>query len=160
MMEQSLRRVFKYLALVARGIGLFPFFIIFSYIYSKQYDEALFGAQLVGLIIAVVVGYMQVRIHAYLEEKLQEKLWLERMIIGILYSLEIGMMVYIVWNYYVTDMIMRLFTCVVYLILYSMSVKAYEQHYTRVLAIEMIVFISFCYVIAMVLGKYSVIFFI
>ncbi len=155
-MEQNVRCLFKYLALVARGIGVFPFIIVFSYIYSKQYNEALFAIHLIGLIIVIVIGYMQVSFHAYLEQRLERKKWLERMIVGIFYMLEVGVIVNGVWNYLQTNTIMKFITCIIYIVMFIMSVQAYEQHYTRVLTIELIVIISFCYVIAMLLSKHSI----
>ncbi|MBP3887664.1 MAG: hypothetical protein J6F30_08450 [Cellulosilyticum sp.] len=155
-MEQKLKQRFKYLALLARGIGVFPFLIVFSYIYSKQYNKDLFGIQLGALIGVVILGYIQINIHAWLERKLRNKLWIERMIIGLLYILEIGLIIYGIWGYLHTDGPMKLATSIVYIILYLMSIKAYEQHYTSILSIELIVIISCFYVIAMGLCKYGI----
>lgn len=154
-MEQMFNRYFKSLALLARGIGLFPFFIIFSYLYSKQYNEALFSVQLVGLLAVIMMGYIQVEFQAYLQERLEGKVWLERIIMGTLYILEVGLIINGILNYFQADTIMKIITVVIYIVLYGMSIRAYEQHYTRIMTIELIVIISVCYIIAMALSKYS-----
>lgn len=147
---------FKWLALLARGIGGFPFFIVLSYLYSKQYSESLFSIQLIGLMIVIAIGYIQVNFHGFLEQKLSTRIALRHIIVGSLYILIVGLMINGIWKYFQSDTITKWLTCVIYIVFYGMSIKAYGEHYTRILSIEIIVIISFCYVIAGLLSKQSI----
>lgn len=155
-MDPSFRKILKYLALIARGVGLFPLMIIVSYVYRKPYVEDLFWVQLVGTIIVVVMGYAQVCLLPRLQERWAHKKRLAQVIVGILYMIEFFLMIYWCREGLKADGLMKFFTAIIYIALYLLSVAAYEKHYTNVLSMEWMIGISAIYVFAMLLCHYSV----
>lgn len=155
-MDPSFRKGLKYLALIARGIGFFPLIIVMSYVYQKHYVSDLFIIHLIGTIVVVVMGYMQVSVQLILQEKLGEGSRLAKLMTGVCYVIEFGLILIGCKNGLEADALMCFFTAVIYLALFLLSIGAYEQHYTNVLSIEWIIGVSAIYVLAMFLCGYSI----
>jgi len=155
-MNLSLRNLFKYLALLARGIGVYPMIILFSYACVNGYNQELFNVQLLGIILAVIGGYLQVSVQSLLEKQLADKKWLVKCIVGLLYIMELLCILQYV-NYYIqVETLIRFFICILYITLFGLSIKAYSVHYIDVLNINWLVTISGIYIIAMAMSHYSI----
>lgn len=154
-MKMNYRRLFKYLALVARAIGLFPILIILSYLSFWEYDKSLFWIQLGSTIMIAVLGYFGVCFQSEVTDRFEKKKWLMWLIVVGLYLIEVLCILTGVWNYLPTNMTMKIISSIVYLVLFGLSISAYEHHYTRVLSTEMVILTSSLYLIAMLFSHYS-----
>ena len=143
------------LALIARGVGLFPVLIIFPYLYKGQYATNFLGVQLIGLIIAILLGCAQVRLRIMLEDKLDKVIWVAKIIEIICYVLEVGWVIFYVQKYLVIDLIMQIGTVVYYLIFYMLSITSKGRHYSNVFSNEIMVISCGLYMVAVTLCHYS-----
>lgn len=155
-MHANLGRFFKCLALIARGMGLVPVFIILSYLYSKNYVKDLLRIQYAGMIIVVIGGYLQVEFQNAMYNHFKNKKWLFRIIVGSAYLGETVLIIGVSICLLPTDVLMKFISCVTYIIMFGLSIASYDEHYTRTLSSERIVAISAIYIFAMKLCHYSV----
>lgn len=154
-MKGKSESILKALAIIARCVGLFPCLIIMSYIITEGYVAENLPFELESCLLLSSLGYLQVMGKDFLQERLQKQRLIRNGLLILLYGAGIAVI-----GFYIVKVMheipnVKVIFAILTIVLYVLTMRAYEEAYYDILTAEMIVGISCIYIVALVLSKIS-----